>query len=352
MANKIKFLSIFLVIFIFSFYITKIPKVRAEPEPETLIDNVFTFQAPYQELENTINLVKGNEYKIHFEIVSPQNCSINVKIIDPEGSSYELFTISLGYLNAFGYSNNFPHVPSQTGNHRLIFQVWSNSNLNLHIMVENQGEFTFSEEMVKDSILRIINKMNDEKSHQLNHTLEENYKYDFLFQRVSSVSENISIDASLDFWIQSPKPNQTNFILLQNASLPDIGLSISTSFGTAINGIYAFNYTIYTNVEPFNLAFGIIKDYKISSSEILNETSSPPNNGTEENDDMGNISSDDHTSNTNNTEQDNSNSSTEENCLIFISQQQLIGTYAVTGGGTFLLIVVFYIYRKKNKMLV
>ncbi|MHA1723739.1 MAG: hypothetical protein ACTSXH_02725 [Promethearchaeota archaeon] len=119
------FSSFFLISILFLFNI--FPSVRANSN--YFINDVFTFQEPYHELIQGLFLNKGKEYNIHFEIVSPHNCTLAINLADPQGSIYELFRIRLNFPNGFGFSKNFSHVAAMTGLHYLIVKVWTEETL-------------------------------------------------------------------------------------------------------------------------------------------------------------------------------------------------------------------------------
>ncbi|MHA1764260.1 MAG: hypothetical protein ACTSYC_10995 [Promethearchaeota archaeon] len=56
---------------------------------------------------------------------------------------------------------------------------------------------------------------------------------------------------------------------MANETLPDVTQLISTQFGTAITDTCTCNYTIHSNIEPFNLAHGIVKKYLISENDSI-----------------------------------------------------------------------------------
>ncbi len=337
------FSSFFLISILFLFNI--FPSVRANSN--YLINDVFTFQEPYHELIHGLSLNKGKEYNIHFEIVSPHNCTMAINLADPQGSIYELFRISLNFPNGFGFSKDFSHVAAMTGLHYLIVKVWTEENINIHLSVEDRGDFKFESEFTNKTVETTIEKVHDGYSRQFTRDFKKNYLYEFIFKRVSPIRGDFNIFATIEFWIQTSPPNQTRFVLLANETLPDVMQLISTQFGTAINDTYTCNYTIHSNIEPFNLVHGIVEKYLISEnagseSSLKNETEdSIP----EENDSSSNSSS------TNETEPStNYSARLGDNSSIFVSQQQFLGTLTVAGGGTLIIMVIFYSYKKKNKI--
>ncbi len=348
MPKKFKIRGISFLIILLLFISFNIPKARADSGPQ--IDNVFTFQSPYQELFHALELKNAREYNIHFEIVSPHNCSITINILDPDDALYELFTIDVNSQNALGYSKDIPYVAAINGTHYLFVQVSSQFDLNIHILVEETGKFTFGGEYFNKVIPSTIEKVHDSYSRQYNYSLKKNFFYDFIFERVSTIPESLDILATIYFWIQPPSPNNTFFLLLSNVELNDAGQPISISFGAAVGGIYVLNYSISTDVEPFNLASGIDEKYQITQIYDENETVSSPENDTESNEDSRNSSG---TNSTDNNSGENSSLSSfmTENESIFISNEQAIGTYSLVGGGATLIVIFFILHKRKNKIM-
>ncbi|MHA1343718.1 MAG: hypothetical protein ACTSQG_07015, partial [Promethearchaeota archaeon] len=87
----------------------------------------------------------------------------------------------------------------------------------------------------------------------------------------------------------------TEFLLLFNESMPQIGETLSTFLGTAINGTYEFWFELETNLVPFNFLYKVVEEREISEDipgnstvPINNQSASNGNNqtGDDENDNL------------------------------------------------------------------
>lgn len=252
----------------------------ANPEDQTiLIDKVDIFTAPGSTIEyHNMSLYAEYYYETLIEIVTPHNCTINMTIIDDEGDYYNIFTTE---VNASQYDGGF-HIPfgvaRPSEKYVFIFSVLTELNLNIHIKVERGFKCLFdvmSPVQIDNLELYRVTKFHNGMSISHDISLRTDYSYKFYIGRVSPIAAPLNWEIRTDYDITDPEGLE--YKIYFNNSLPNVMEVDIFDFGTARPGIHTIYIKIWCNVPKVNIAFSVVKDYKISIVDNKTGTDPPPN---------------------------------------------------------------------------
>ncbi|MFX1365891.1 MAG: hypothetical protein ACFFCE_17410 [Promethearchaeota archaeon] len=259
-----------------------------------LVDKVFNFtkSKDYVNFINNIPFIKPYVYYISVKIVTPHSCHMDISLKDPEGDNYTIYDSrpldSEGLLIQFGERWLYFGV-ALTGNYTIKFQAHITENLNIHIKVVNTEDKCLEEAMApeyfKNKEFYQINKFKNGCEKQHNITLKSDYLYRFYFGRYSPIAYSWQKNTSIYFNITSSL--DIEYKIYANFSLPNETLKSKYfnftyfDFGTAVEGTYVFNISIYCEVLCVNIAYTIIEKGKISDMINPNDPVDPiPDNST------------------------------------------------------------------------
>ncbi|MFX1356697.1 MAG: hypothetical protein ACFFA8_05370 [Promethearchaeota archaeon] len=260
-----------------SFY--KLPTINGslfEFDNPTLIDKVYTFLSPEDELVfPEIFMEKDFTYYFWIEVVSPHNCTLNISLWDPDTMRYNIFHAVLTQ----GDWHEIPFGTALQGIYAIRFNVISINNLNIYIRLE-KGEQCLTDkipsQLFNREVFYRIARFSDETSFSYYINFDTDVSYRCYIGRVSSISVLDDSEVSLDYFIY--EPNDIQFKIYFNTTLPTINELIFFNFGTAKSGVYVLNITISCNIDAVNIGYAICWDYRIS--DPTNNSGSPSDNDT------------------------------------------------------------------------
>ena len=244
-----------------------------------LIDKVYAFTTSNSSLffDKSLFFEEFTNYYVSVMVVTPHECAMNITLWDPEDDQYEIYYRE--NMNQ-GENSEIPFGTALAGNYSMLFLVKLEYNLNIRIKIE-EGEGclrnNIDPEVFDDRVLYNVKKFYDGESIQEYIYLKTDYYYKFYFGRVSAISANKSYDVEADYTIICPE--DIEYIIFENKSLPEVTEIIGFNFGTAIKGLYTVHLTIYCDVPNVNIAYTVIEGNKIS--DIINGTEPEPTNGTD-----------------------------------------------------------------------
>ena len=241
-----------------------------------LPDKVYTFYAPEHNLTfSNVSLEKYYDHYIFIEIVTPHNCSIKIRVIDPQGKRFDIFEETLNSEDDFEKDYNIPFGTALSGNHTIHFIVNSTDNLNLHIKMEKTAKCLYDKldnEHIESLVFYAVNRAENETRFSHNIEMKTDVMYQFYIGRVSSIAITLSPLVQINF--QLIDPNGTIFKIYNKEELPSVKGVETFSFGTAKNGTYLFNMTVFCEVPFINLGYFIAEDYQIS--EVIERNTTDP----------------------------------------------------------------------------
>ncbi len=274
--KRSRILSILICIMLCMIFLANLPHpAKSISDENLLVDKVFTFHAPGEQLIRAVPLVQNETYCIYMEVVSPHTCSINLKMNDTDGDMYELFDSQFNGDSDIGSYKEFPYLAARNGTHHFFFTVTCSVNLNIYISINRDLSM-----INQDADNFRVRKIFDGYSEEFNFTLNTDYMYNFYFLRGSSFPEGPFLEICINLWARAPDGGETLFTLMNEKELIDLGVRISTFFGTAINGTYNFGYNVSTTLQPFNLAMELVSDHQITEV-IPGNSTNPSNNETD-----------------------------------------------------------------------
>ncbi|MFX0043337.1 MAG: hypothetical protein ACFE8L_10520 [Candidatus Hodarchaeota archaeon] len=246
---------------------------------EELIDKVYAFTISNSSLffDKSLLFEEFTYYYVSVMVVTPHHCAMNITLWDPEGDQYEIYYRE--NMNQ-GENSEIPFGTALTGNYSMLFDVILEYNLNIRIKIE-KGEGclrnNIDPEVFDDRVLYNVKKFYNGESIQEYIYLKTDYYYKFYFGRVSAISANKSYNTQTDYTITCPE--DIEYIIYENRTLPEITDIIFFRFGTAVQGLYTVLLTVYCDVPHVNLAYAVIEGSKIS--DVINGTEPEPTNGTD-----------------------------------------------------------------------
>ncbi|MFW9819635.1 MAG: hypothetical protein ACFFE5_08505 [Candidatus Thorarchaeota archaeon] len=248
---------------------------------DILTDKVynFTVEDPVLVFNDIILFEKPYYYEIEVVVVTPHICDLNITLFDPENDPYEITYESNLVQDDYRI---IPFGTALTGNYTIILEALLTENLNIHIKIEQWIKCLYdvipSEEQQK-IIHYDVRKLRNETTLVFNSTLKSDWYYKFYFQRVSPISIKLSNKVVMDHDILSSI--DIPYRIYRNVSL---GFTITSyRFGTAVEGLYTMNITIFCDVPCVNVAFAIVERHRIADEVDPNDDDPPahiPGNNT------------------------------------------------------------------------
>ncbi len=274
--KKTKLISVIIGFSLLFMGVLQLPvESKAFSSDEILVDKVFTFHAPSEDLVRAVQFKENKTYYIRMEVVTPHACNLSIQINDTtQDPVYDIFYAALSGESAYGYVKEVPFVAARNGTHVVIFHVECLLNMNIYISIYRAEDLIDLSNTMAFDVLK-INRTTT--LHHFNLTVRTDTMYRFHFSRVSTFQENLTLGIYLTFWARAPDVNDTEFLLLFNESMPQIGETISTFLGTAINGTYEFWFELETNLVPFNFLYKVVEEREISE-DIPSNSTIPINN--------------------------------------------------------------------------
>lgn len=246
--------------------------LRTSSIGDVLTDKVynFTVEEPTLIFNDIIFFEKPYYYDIIIGMVTPHSCDMNITLFDPEDDPYEITYESNMIQDDYRV---IPFGTALTGNYTIIFEAILTENLNIHIRIEQGIKCLYdvipSEEQQKINYYD-IRKFKNETTIIFNTTFKSDWYYKFYFQRVSPISIKLSNYVVMDHDIVSSIG--IPYRIYRNESL-----GISTyRFGTAVEGLYTINITIYCDVPCVNIVFAVVERYRIADEIDPNDDDPPP----------------------------------------------------------------------------
>jgi hypothetical protein len=246
-------------------------------EDPPLIDKVYTFFTPEDELIfPEVYLEKEFTYTLWIEVVTPHNCTMNITLWDPDTMEFDIFHADL-------IQDDWREIPFGTafqGIYAIRFEVISINNINIYIRLE-KGEQCLEEkvpsQLFNRKIFYRITRFTNGMSIVHHVELDTDVSYRCYIERVSSISLLNDSEVSVDYYFYDP--NDIDFKIYYNITLPKVNELNYFNFGTAKAGIYIINLTVHCSVQAVNIAYTICWDYRIA--DPTNNTGSPTNNNTD-----------------------------------------------------------------------
>ncbi|MHA2035989.1 MAG: hypothetical protein ACW98X_06115 [Promethearchaeota archaeon] len=260
-----------------SYSLESVPKTSNPDLP----DKVYLFESPQDTLLlEDIILEQYYTYYIWVEIVTPYNCSMKITLWDPNGNQFNIFESAL--FNEPEGANYFeiPFGTALAGNYNVEFNVTTPGNVNVYIKMEKGPQCLFDKipmEEVDDIRLYRITRFSDEDSITYDILFNTDFMYKFYFGRVSPITVMEDNEVRLDLTLEDA--DGIVYTIYFNTSLVDIDNVEQFKFGTAIDGMYTVDITIYCTVEHVNIGYSIVELYQISSGTEVNKTE-PTNSST------------------------------------------------------------------------
>lgn len=330
-------------------------KASNTKENETILpDKVYTILAPFDTLIfQNLTLEGGYDHNIYIEIVSPHNCSLEIRILDPDQKEFVIFEEELIAEDNFKKYYNIPFGTALSGNYTLIFIVNCTENLNLYVKMEKTSKCLYdklSPNQIESLVFYSVNRCenNTQFSHIIN--LKSDTMYNFYIGRVSAIS--IKLNGTVRIDCQIIDPNGTPFNIFRNKELPSIRDLEIFSYGTAFSGRYIFSLNILCEVEYINLAYCITKDYKISEEIGANETDRIEDPSEGDNNSTDDIPEDEKHNNKTESSSDPENAtqnSTSPITALSLPKEWLIGSVIFFGTLIITMVCILIIYKKKNR---
>ncbi len=249
---------------------------------EKLVDKVFNFTTDrdYVTFSNNIYFIKPYIYYISFQIVTPHECDMNISLWDPEGDIYDIYDSrpNTTLLTQFEYQE-IPFGVALTGNYTIKFQAHLTENLNIHIKIIN-SDLQCLQDVIEPSafnnkIFYQANKFKNGGNNPLhNVTLKTDTLYRFYFGRYSPIADLAQSETRIYFNITSSIDIQYKIYI--NKTLLGVCQIEFFDFGTAVDGVYIINMTIYCMVSCVNIAYAIVEESKIADGTDPNDPDPPP----------------------------------------------------------------------------
>jgi len=224
-----------------------------------VIDKVYNFTVanPILEFNENIYLKKHYYYYITVSVVSPHVCNMSITIWDPEGDQYDI-TYETNMTQ-----DDYREIPFGVvleGNYSFLFNAELTQNINIHITIERGDKCLYDKIELnerEDIIHYNMSKFYNGKTIEFSYDFGTDRYYKFYFERVSTISVELSNYVRIDHDILDPQG--ITFIIYRNESL---GYS-SYYFGTAVGGFCTMNITLYCDVDWVNIAYAVVNKERI-----------------------------------------------------------------------------------------
>ncbi|MFX0005454.1 MAG: hypothetical protein ACFFA7_06175 [Promethearchaeota archaeon] len=233
----------------------------------------FTVEEPILVFNDVILFEKYYYYDIMAVVVTPHTCDLNITLFDPEGDPYEITYESNMVQDDYRI---IPFGTALTGNYTILFEAILIENLNIHIKIE-RGFKCLYDEIAGDELQKLkyydVRKFKNGTKIVFNTTFKSDWYYKFYFERVSPISKKLSCYVVMEHDIISSIG--IPYTIYRNESL-EFQISSIYRFGTAVEGLYIMNLTIYCNVPCVNIAFAVVESYRIADEIDPNDDDPPP----------------------------------------------------------------------------
>ena len=140
---------------------------------------------------NSLYLEKEYNYYIWIELVTPHNCTIRIRVWDPENKQYNIFESDIFFEPDYGRYFEIPFGTALSGDYKFEFYVETNQNLNIYIRIEQNVKCLYEKVPPQDidglifyDVKRFSNGMHIE--HDV--YLETDTMYKYYIGRVSAIS--------------------------------------------------------------------------------------------------------------------------------------------------------------------
>jgi hypothetical protein len=253
---------------------------------EIIVNKVynFTLERPFIYFHKNLFFEDSYNYYLTLTIVTPHSCDMNITLWDPEGDEYCLSYEENMIQNDY---REIPYGVAINGNYSILFSAILSENLNILISIERGGTCLFDKiqsdelaDIIFFDVLKFYNRT------YISHivTLKTDMYYRFYFGRVSPISKKLNSFTALTHTI-TDETQEILFSIYTNNSVASTKNITSYQFGTAMEGEYRLNLTIFCDVKVINVAYAIVEKQKISDETDPNDDDppSPPddhNNGT------------------------------------------------------------------------
>ena len=251
-----------------------------------LVDKVYnlTVDRPFVYFHENLYFEDSYNYYITMCIVTPHSCNMNITLWDPEGDEFRLSYEESMIQDDF---REIPYGVAINGNYSILFSADLTENLNILINIERGGLCLYdkiqSEELPYIFFIDVLKFYNGTHvSHIV--TLKTDMYYRFYFGRVSPISKELSSYTALTHTIND-ETQGILFGIYANESVASPKEVTSYRFGTAVEGEYRLNLTIYCDVKAVNIAYAIVEKQGIADGTDPNDDDPPlppddPHNGT------------------------------------------------------------------------
>ncbi|MFX0040167.1 MAG: hypothetical protein ACFFCY_05070 [Promethearchaeota archaeon] len=261
-------------------------KPNMSASSDILVDKVynFTISRPYVYFNQNLYLERLYNYFITICIVTPHTCDMNITLWDTEGDEFRLSFEKNMSQNDY---REIPYGVAVNGNYSILFAANLTENLNILINIQRDGRCLYdkiqSEELsyiIFIDVLKFYERTHF--SHRLSLKTDMNYR--FYFGRVSAISAGLSEYTGLTHTI-TDETQGILFGIYHNDTIASPKGVTSYQFGTAIEGEYSLNLTIFCDVKAVNLAYAIVEEQRVADGIDPNDDNPPdppddPHNGT------------------------------------------------------------------------
>jgi hypothetical protein len=242
-----------------------------------IVDKVynFTLDSSFVYLDGNLIFKSPYNYYITVCIVTPHTCDLNITLWDPEGTEYQL---SYEENMVQDDSREIPFGTAMEGNYSVLFKALLTENLNIHINIE-RGDVCLYDKILSEELPYIVyhnvSKFYNETflSHSL--ALKTDKYYRFYFGRVSAISIKLSSYTALTHYIIDESQG-IPFSIYINDTVASPNDVTSYNFGTAVEGVYIIDLTIYCDVDAVNIAYAVVEKERIADGIDPNDDDPPP----------------------------------------------------------------------------
>jgi hypothetical protein len=267
-----------------------------------------------------------------------------------------VFKEDLDSEDAWYKSYSVPFGTALSGNYTIKFIVQSADNLNLYIRMEKTWKCLYDKIGTNDAenlVFYTVNRCENNTKFSHNIELTTDIMYKFYIGRVSAIA--IMLDPTVRINSQLEDPDEVPFIIHRNTEIPGVADVEMFKFGTAVNGTYTFNLTVFCEVDFINLAYCVAEEYQITEGTQPNQTDPVDDTPGEDTNstDGGSETPDDGGAGNNETDSGSGNNNTEGNntlpiMVASIPKEWMFGAIAFFGGlMTFAILVIVY-HKKKS----
>jgi hypothetical protein len=233
-----------------------------------LIDKIYTIHTPKDNLTfENICLQKDYNYIIFLETVTPHECSVKIKVFDPEEKEFYVLEEFLSDQLAISFGTAFD------GNHTFKIIAQSHETLNIHIKLQRGSKCLYDhmENRHKESLIFYeVNCFGNATKFTNNFDMKSDMMHKFYIRRVSSIAKSESRDVKIK--VQLYDPEDIVFNIYEMGSSIDLKGTETFNFGTSRSGTYIFTITIFCEVPYINLAYCVSEDYQVSNVIDANNT--------------------------------------------------------------------------------